>query len=468
MLESKEFSAVANKAVLFYNDYYEKGGKEPCKIYKIRWFPTVKLIDKDGKELSVLVGPYFDVNLYAGWIDLAEKGITENTALSLAKKGKLSLKDARDFAYVYNRNPALVLPVLESVLDGYNGKNYKDYAFTLCKFVDAITGANFIYGSKIKEKTGKSFESFVSLCDSFFEKLKKGNAPSVFVDVVRFKKKYYFDKETGSFSEARKILQSSDLNEIYSNTPDIVGLCAYVYSRKKGHNEGLSILSKLKPDADADFQAYKNYTEAVETAGESAYLYGDKAFAEACGKLLLDVFKIIEKNKPGLYYAFLGILQRFDAKTKTITLPLADTLIERVKAKPSDTSFYNKVISVYLQGGKKDKAIEFLKTYVDTPKFEKLVGKQNFARSVNSFCWTFVMFKVTDNYLMELMNKSLKIDNNPGSIDTLANLYALKGNFKKAIELEKSAIEILKKQNAPERKIQPYVELIKEWEKKVK
>ena len=138
MLESKEFSKIADKVVLFYNDYYQNGGKKPCEIYKIRWFPTIKLINGDGKDLSLLVGAYFDADLYQKWISLVNKGINENTAETLSKNEKLSLKDAFDFAYVYMRNPASVISVLENVLVSYKGNDYKNYAFVLANFMDAV------------------------------------------------------------------------------------------------------------------------------------------------------------------------------------------------------------------------------------------------------------------------------------------------------------------------------------------
>ncbi len=465
MLESEEFSKIAKETILFYNDYYQNGGKEPCKTYEIRWFPTVKLINKKGEGISSLVGPRFDAELYLKWIKLAEKGITEKTALSLAKSGKLSLEDARDFAYVFSGNPSIALRVLENVLNGYEGYDYKNYAFTISEFVNALTGARFVYGEKIKEKTGKTFKDFTKECEFFIRKLEKAGAPSVWVNLAKLKKKYFLDKKIGEFSKAETVLKSPHFSEIHANAPDIVGLCAYIYSKKKGEKEGLDILLKLKPGVKGNFGDFKTFFIALETAGESANLDGNPGFAKKCGEIMLDVFDNITKKKPGLYYVFLGILQRYDAKTKAITLPLAEKLIERVKAKPSDTSFYNKVIAVYLQGERKDKAIQFLKTYVDTPKFMKLSGEQNFAREVNSFCWTFVRFGQTDSYLIGLMEKSLKIDKNPASLDTLANLYALQGNYKKAIETEKEAVEILKKQNAPERKLKPYLQLIEKWEK---
>jgi len=109
---------------------------------------------------------------------------------------------------------------------------------------------------------------------------------------------------------------------------------------------------------------------------------------------------------------------------------------------------------IYLKRGDTEKALPLLRK-----QYQRAKGS---ARRLNNLAWTCVVYKVNIDEALKWAQEAVELSKweNGYIIDTLAELYALKGNYNKAIELEKKAVE----KTVEEKRKREFQQKIEKWQ----
>ncbi len=187
----------------------------------------------------------------------------------------------------------------------------------------------------------------------------------------------------------------------------------------------------------------------IKTGNYEKSEYYFKDFIKRRGELL-DPLKDMKVISGGISsYMYSG-----DLKSGEIWI---DYSIEALKNNPElkeSRNFYTyfaRIPIAIMQSAKKlfkkkevKKGKNLIYSFYKKEKFWEHLPRQHTGFYYNSFAWTIYEAKLSDKKTIEIAENALKLYKNIQTMDTLASVYYQLGNFKKAIAIEKEALEIAK------------------------
>ncbi len=474
---SEKFADILKYAVPVYVEQTTNRGKELVKKYKVRSFPTIKIFNSEGRELTTIVGARMDIDFYIRTVVLVSKNITKDNILQLIKEDKVSLKDVIEFVNSFDyRQVDFKIKVLKTALDNYKGNDESVYFQGVEKLLQNVVSK--LYDIKNKEGVKRDvFEKeWKGVFDSYSSRLNKFDKHIIQFEISGL----LYEFNTPNIEViADSILKQGDIKTLLLKSRNLYSLLV-AYNLKKGDfkkantliEDGLSFVMKNKLPQDEERKGVENiaftlfYTASALDPSKSEEKKEMKILANYMYSLYSQ-FKgsKVDKNLNLFNYVsyfnrFLGLLTEQVIKEYKESLSKAD---EMKKAE-----LYKKIAFAYLYGGNIKEAENVIKSSIDTDSVKKLLGDKGFANMLNNICWEFVTRKHSDDYIISLSEKAVKLVSDDAFIGTLANLYALKGDYKKAVELEKEALKIGEKNHSRPDVIQNYKRSIEEWSKKLK
>ena len=481
IFKNEKFKDILGNIIPVYVEQTTKKGNELCDKYKIRAFPTIKILDSDGKEIASTTGTTLDMSYYANWIGMAKKGITYDNIFDLIKQKKISFKDATDFAkslsyWDYDK----AIKVFEDAFSSLECKDSKIGYNAIFGFIEKIITKSYSEKKKIDKEVLEKYDSVIyKQTDCLSPEFKN---MAVFL----------WECEKGNLknqlSRADKILKDFSVDDLISNYYRELGYVVSVYLLNGKDQKAYSLLDKaaksIKEEKDKEKAKNKlrNFSFTVLTVVKQCANKKSKKDLEKVSDYLWDLHDFYQgsdiREGIGLSRA-LAILARYYGVNveKTLTLSKKSILDALNKDKSELSDKYLKQLHTVIRTSLDiamvhqgvQKAEQFVKEIIgDGKSFEKFKNKKLVANIFNDICWSFVEKNHSDSYIISLSEKSVELDKLPEFLDTLANLYAIKGDYKKALELEKEALKILEDKKASDKEKESYKKLIEEWSKKSK
>ncbi len=474
---SEKFAEILKYAVPVYVEGTTNRGKELLKKYKVRSFPTVKIFNSEGKELTTVVGARMDIDFYLNTVKMVSKNITKDNIIDLIKDGKVSLKDAIAFADSFDyRQTDKKIEILKTALDNYKGNDESVYFQGVEKLLQNVVSKLYDIKSKEGVKRDVFEKQWKGVFDSYSSRLNKFDKHIIQFEISGL---LYEFNTPGIEVIADSILKQGDIITLLLRSRNLYSLLV-AYNLKKGNfkkantliEDGLSFVIKNKLPQNEERKVVENiaftlyYTasaldllkENEKKEAETLADYEYKLYSQFKGSKVdknLNLF-----NYVSYFNRFLGLL------TEQVIKEYKESLSKANGTKKVE--LYRKIAFAYLYGGEIREAEEVIRSNLDTDSVKKLLGNKGFANMLNNICWEFVTKKHSDDYIISLSEKAVRLVSDDAFIDTLANLYALKGDYKKAVELEKKALEIGEKNHSRPDFIQSYKRSIEEWSKKIK
>ncbi len=474
---SGKFADILKYAVPVYIEGTTKKGRELLKKYKVRAFPTIKILNSEGKELTTIVGARMDIDFYLNTVKMVTKNITKDNIIDLIKKGKVSLKDAIAFADSFDhRKTDKRIEILKTALDNYKGNDESVYFQGVEKLLQNVFSKLLDIKSKEGVKRDVFEKEWKGIFDNYISKLSEYDKNIIQFEIIGF---FYNFDYPGVDKTVDLLLKEGNIKTLLLRARNLYGfLLAYLIKKddiKRANNlieDSLNVvMDKNLPLKDKEnmlqniaFSLYYNASAldlSKENEKKEAEILADyeyKLYSQFKGSKVdknLNLF-----NYVSYFNRFLGLLTEQVIKEYKESLSKADG--------QKKAELYEKIAFAYLYGGRIKEAEDVIKTNLDTDSVKKLLGDKGFANMLNNICWEFVTKKHSDDYIISLSEKAVKLVPNDAFIDTLANLYALKGDYNKAVELEKKALNIGEKNHSRPDFIQSYKRSIEEWSKKEK
>ncbi len=464
VFSGKDFDKVVELAVPVYIEQTTKTGKKLCDKYNIKAFPTVKIFNGDGKELASVEGARLDINFYYNLVSLYSLGITKENILSMIEEGKVNLKQVLYFSDVYGvEEYGEKANVLAQAIEKCEG----EYSLLteVCEEL-IITLSEYKKRNSLKEDDLKPwFEKLQKL----LKKLNKKDR-----DILNLEIECTLKECKPEMSLVKSVLKENDLRHILSDFQRgfYSVLNALVISKNyEKANRLIDDALEISEGKDINRDLKIGMLTSILQSIVKVCLNPDKIDNSEVEKLGNYIALLYDKYKNTSLFKeipFVYFMMEFNKNTGKLSEQLVSFWEDFLKkGKIDKVSAYRQIVLTYINAGDFEKAEKVIKEKIDKQENFKKYGSKKTALLLNNLVWRFVEKHYYDNYLFSIMDKVIKEDKKPEYMDTLANLYALKGDYKKALELEKSAVEILKKQKVPERKIQPYIELIKKCERRI-
>ena len=459
------FSKIIQKAVPVYVEGTTKKGAELCKKYNVKAFPTVKLFDKNGKEIATIIGARLNTEFYLNLVSMASIGITKENLIEKIKQGKVSLKQAIDFSFVFDYwEWTKKFNALETAIENYKGNDTPLIARGIEELIFAV-----ITGRQSNSKDLKKME----------EKLLKhiSALPENYRDLLKLEYKFLVQKGKVENSLTDKVLEENELKGLLINLrmafPSILSSLIFEKRFEKANKvlaDAIKFAEKGNMIDSERTSVIENIAYAIQLAGAGLEMNKKDEAKEAkmLGDYLWQFYNYFKDTHFNSDLSLFSYVNYFHMSCGVLTDEVVSVLNEKLKTAKDKNQIYMKIVYAYLYGGEIEKAEEIIKTKLAIEENRKKLGNKGYANMLNNICWEFVLRKHSDNYLISLSEQSVKLSSDPALIDTLANLYALKGDYEKAVELEKKAVEILKNKKSSEREIRPYLEALSKWEKQLK
>ncbi len=474
MLKSKvyssgEFARILQKAIPVYIEGTTKTGAKLCKKYNVKAFPTVKLFSKDGKEIASIVGARLNTEFYLNLVSMASLGITKDNLIEKIKQGKVSLKQALDFSFVYDYwEWTKRFEALETAIENYKGDDVHLVAKGIEELMFAcLTGMRPNAGNLKNKK---------ELQEKLFKHI--SGLPENYRDLLKLEYGFLVQKGNIYKSLPDKVLVENQLKGLLIDFrmafPSIVSSLLFLKKFEKANKvlaDAIEIAEKGEMTDSEKKTVVKNVAYTIQLAGTGLELdQKDEAKeAKVLGGYLWQFFNYFKDTHFNSDLSLFSYVNYFHMGCGILTEEVVGVLQEKLKTAKDKNQIYIKIVFAYLYGGKIKKAEEILKTKLATEENRKKLGNQSYANMLNNICWEFVLRKHSDNYLISLSQESVKLSDKPAFIDTLANLYALQGDYNKAVELEKQALTMLQNdKKTSESELKSYKENIANWEKKLK
>ena len=480
IFKNEKFKDILGDIIPVYVEQTTKKGNELCKKYKIRAFPTMKILNSDGKEIASTTGATIDMSYYVNWIGMAKKGITYDNIFELIKQKKISFQDATDFAkslsyWDYDR----AIKVFETAFSNLECKDSKIGYSAISEFIGKIITKSYSEKKKIDKEVLKKYDSVIYKQTACLSPAFKNMAV------------FLWECEKGNvkkqLTRADIILKDFSIDDLISNYYREFGYAVSVYLLNNKDRKAYSLLEKavksIKGEKDKEKAKNKlrNFSFTVLTVVKQCANKKSKKDLEKVSDYLWDLYDFYEgtdiREGIGVSRA-LAILAHYYGINVEKTLTLSrKTILEVVNKDKSELSdrdlkqLYAAIktsFEIVMKHQGIQKAEQFVKEIIgDGKSFEKFKNKKLVANIFNDICWSFVEKNYSDSYLISLSEKSIKLDRQPEFLDTLANLYAIKGDYKKALELEKEALKMLEDKKASDKQKEPYKKMIEEWSKKI-
>ncbi len=480
IFKNEKFKDVLGDIIPVYVEQTTKKGNELCKKYKIRAFPTMKILNSDGKEIASTTGARINMSFYAKWMQLAKKGITYENIFDLIKQKKISFEDAVEFAESFSyRDYEKSMKVLKEAFanlkcenpeTGYRAISLLIYKISAKAYLEKKNNDKKFYTNykKLIEKNMnclspeyKNMAWFLWECMQLNVKPQVKRADNLVRDfkIKNFLEDYSmeFGFVIGTFilnGEMNKVtVLSNKVKELIKNEPDYQKKEEYLY------NFGKSISLAFGVFREKDLKKYKDDLE--KTLGYLWDLYDFyKGNSVIEGSNLSRLFEIFAQ-----YYG-LGVDKTLSLIKENIKEALNKENLNDSEAKKLNSTIRSGV-NICLKNYGIEKSLTFVKDLIGNGDKLSKLNKKITANIFNDICWSFVEKNYSDSYLISLSEKSIKLDRQPEFLDTLANLYAIKGDYKKALELEKEALKMLEDKKASDKQKEPYKKMIEEWSKKI-
>ncbi len=482
VFKNEKFKDILGDILPVYIEQTTKKGNELCKKYKIRAFPTIKILNSEGKEIASTTGARIEMSYYANWLKLAKKGITYDNIFNLIKQKKISFKDAVDFA---------------------DSLSYRDYdksisvlkeAIANLKCEDSKTGYKAV--SLLIDRIGsKSFLEKKSNDKKFYNSYKKIIAKYVNCLSPNYKNMAWFLWECmqlnikPQLNKATILIKDFKVKDFLGNYPIEFGFTIGTFILNKQKNTVTSLLDKAKeivkdePNENEKKKYLYNFARSVFVAlgafrsDEEAKNYKNE-LEQMVGYVwdLYDFYKDNSIVEDGYLERLLIIFAKYHGLGVNKTLAFVKENVKEALSKEKLTDNEAKKINSIIRSGVDislnnygaKKTLVFVKELIENGDKLLKLKKTIAANILNSICWSFVEKNYSDSYLISLSEKSLKLDRQPEILDTLANLYAIKGNYKEALELEKEALKMLEDKKASDKQKEPYKKFIEKIQKKLK
>ncbi len=474
----REFAKLSENLVLLAIDKATDKGNAVCSIYKISKLPYAMVLNKSGKAVSgIYLGDKPD-SFFFLWLSLAKRGISSFNAVDFIKEKKvkpeevlflLSLIPPRSYQQRFN--------ITESALKSLKFQSADNYFVMLVNFADAI-----YFKSKTHKKATQYLDAYQLELNKFAKKLPENRRVLFFLHWSFLKKD---KKQMLTFAE--KALKFFKPEHIFEKYPFVLN-DLYIAYALNGEKAKCRDLSNKLIDFVVAKAGEKSEKQLVEKLCNYFFLNGKLLNSLKKEKMLrlngldfIDFYKKVENSK-SLYSSIIASnLGKYEYQYGIITDEVVEIMKQSIdktmknlkrmldeKTAYSVSSVIWSGVTLYLNKKEPQKALSFLKSILEKYPFSEKMSETNYSELLNNACWFFAEKGFWHPYLMSLLEKAAKIDPSPEHLDTLAHLYALKGEYSKALKIEKRAIDMLKKMNVKDEKLHPYLKFAEQLEKKLK
>ncbi|BBB32642.1 hypothetical protein TTHT_1105 [Thermotomaculum hydrothermale] len=472
-----DFKFVLKDLIPVYVEETTDLGKELFEKYKVTKVPTLIVFDSNGKRIISTLGVQLDIDFYKSWLSKAGVFISKDNILNLVKNNRVSFEDAYYFANSLRVSDLdLSVKVFNEIFKNLDTKNLKLKTKALLSFISALKNR---YRKNTKNK--QEIMTFYREIKSFAETLPDRYENLVLIDLFDLSNQY-----KGKVDNADKLFSDFSLKILLEKYPNQLANALkilYANGEKKRVFETLERLENVVPKD-------LSKVECSHQINSVAFIYCKLGLLAKNEKKIEDVkeigIKLIDfdsrikkmfKTKQSLigpiiiyYCQQIGCIENECLTFFKQRLKECDLAYKKIvygERSYLEVKVYSKlVISFLLKENRIDDSKHFIDFVLNKLSLVKKMKKNTIADFINNMCWNFVEAKYSDDYLISLCQKAISYDNHPLYLDTLANLYFLKGERNKAIETEKQAIDLLKKaKNIKEMRKQAY---LKDMEKTLK
>lgn len=469
ILSNREIEGILSKFIPVYIEGTTKEGGKLCKRFNIRAFPTIIITNPDGVEVVRSQGARDDVSFYKNWLSLIEKGITEGNIVDLIKNNRIDCNELSGF-------------IKSMSFDDYDKK--VEILENALKYLDCAKrneNVFFLFLHILSEKVQSENDNTVVKGYAGLIENTINNLPLKYQKLAQLEFNCLMGRCKSQLANAEGVLNNFELKDLLLNHSKELADTLIVLAENGRNDRVFSIFEKVVSIVKGE----KNKTKAMINQFSLVALKlcdyfktkGMKESAERAGGYLFQLVSYFKSpsiiNETYLSQA-IGYLAYFDGiKVGEYQSLLKEDLLKLIKSKtPSQRQvqsvmmFFRSLLKVNFKWRSVKQAETVIRGLIGNGEGLKFSDKYSRALILNDICWSFVEKDYSDNYLISLSEMSVKLSKTPEFIDTLAHLYAIKGDYKRAIEKEKEAVEILKGKNASEKEIKPYLEALSKWEKK--
>ncbi len=472
VLSNKEIEGILSNFIPVYIEGTTKEGAELCKRFNIRAFPTIIITNPEGVEVVRSQGARDDVSFYKNWLSLIEKGITVNNIVDLIKNNRIDCDEVSGFIKSmsfddYDKK----IEILENALEHldcarHNEKIFFLFLHTLSEKVQNDRGSNTIV---------KRYEGLINGAIK--------NLPLKYQKLAQLEFNCLIGECKSQLANANAVLNNFELKDLLLSHSKELADTLIVLAENGRNNKVFSIFEKaisiIKGEKN-DLKAMINqFSLVVLKLCDYFKTKGMKESAERVGGYLFQLVHYFKSpsliNETYLSQA-IGYLAYFNGiEVDEYQSLLKKDLLKLIKSKTlskrqvqNAMMMFRSLLNVNFKWKSINQAETDVKALIGNGEGLMISDKYSRALILNDICWSFVEKKYSDNYLISLSEQSVKLSKTPEFLDTLAHLYVIKGEYNKAIDTEKEAVEILKSKNPSEKELKPYLEALSKWEKKVK
>ncbi len=445
VFSSGDFKKVANETLLLYIEQTDPKGMEYCKKNKIRVFPTIKLFSREGILLDTMSAKHSS-DEFLNWVKDIKSG---NNAYDIGRKLEKNPNDRALIMKMANKlapyKTAEKMACLEKLIK--LEPDTKD-PLTQEAYEKMIAYAPFLLMTQAPEKrrgTAQKYEKYLKTLikayypDKFRYSLKPDSGiphiTALFNNLGQYKKAYKF------FQDYTKMLpeKPNHLIKIHLYS-DAINALLHLKKEKEAIEWFQKVKSQManvtnKRQLRVLSMSYLNLLETFIT------FYAEKGNIPKADNYVDTYLK--EAKQFGQDH-LMELKRLYFAKTYGVYLKQTIEHIDKTLQKGINANSANLICDkarILHKMGQPEKAKKLVTDFYKSGDYLKKVNPKIHSRALNNLAWVFVELNMVDKTALEIAEKSVKLEASPNALDTLARVHAHFGNLKKAIELEKTALE---------------------------
>lgn len=468
LFKKDDFKRVSEKAVLLYIEQTTKEGAAYVKKFKIKAFPTLKIFSSEGEFLDQAI-PSPGTDYFIKAIEKANSGDNIVEAAKALKKDpnnrELILKYADKLHWSEkNKKVALLKKAIKLNPDFKDPLSHKIYEKA---FIAIVLTMPFKEGPLMDIKIEENKNLLNSILKSYypgnlkysmkgkgkyFTTLRWFNMTKNYKEVVRLLNIFLQEnkkadmKKTGGIiaNSLYGLIKTGQLKNAENWLKKLYAHTSLLKTDKEKIRYGYTL--QAGTDAFIKHNHEKNNHKAVNK-------YGDMYFGYLTGSDVNPRMKEFYEFQYALKYSY-----RIDAVIKKAELKNAE-----LKG-PSIVRGTTSLAQLYHKKGQKEKARKILTELCNKKELiDKYKGKRK-ASLLNNIAWSFVENDIADKTALKIAEEAYKLNPSPMITDTLAAVHAGMGNYKKAVEIQKTAIDKMDDSDQKEE----MKTALRKWQKNIK
>ncbi|MCP5051029.1 MAG: tetratricopeptide repeat protein [bacterium] len=456
ILKSSSFSLVAGRAVLLHIEKTDPRAKEYLEKFKVQFFPAVRLISKEGKQLDNGDSTLLSRDRFLNW---ASDSISGNYSTASSKKpggnaqNRIELmKEANEtedsqwsqkadlFRQVIRLNPDIFDPLTQEAYERLAAmlstqlrwfRDPKDRKMFVQLYDEEFMTAIYSYYPNLFKHKLNTEAKYVYILSWLNAGEKFSGGMTYYRDFIKSMegkdRLKYFSKYYVAFKEAIFLLLN---NRRESEAETWLDKVSAVVEEVK--NSGEQSENRMRGYL---FRLFRMYDPFIDFYSKNKDLQQAEAYAQQAIQLMKKVFKDKEIDL---------VLKARWAKAYGVYAHEYLSEIDKELSKERSANTVQLTCEkayVYAKMGKEDDARDLLVRLADN----LLPGYGPEGEVLNRIAYSMVEAGIVTRDTVDMAKKSLKLKTSAARLDTLASAYAALGKYAKAVEVQQKAVLLTRK-----------------------